>query len=121
MERFKRNYVLLIFILIVALFFSTISILFFSNEKDINSFADENLPNNTDGFWADEEKILNWFEEGSSLSNLFGGAGTESDPYLVKNSAQLALVSYLVYNAYNFEGESIIGSLLESAMIEKDM
>ena len=108
MERFKRNYVLLIFILIVALFFSTISILFFSNEKDINSFADENLPNNTDGFWADEEKILNWFEEGSSLSNLFGGGlGTEDDPYLISNSAQLALVSYMAYNSYNFEGEYI--------------
>ena len=91
----KTLYLLLILFLSIALFAGLIFTVgggsngFLSNKPQDVSNAASSTPNNTSG---------TWITDGRQASGFAGGSGTADDPYQIATAAQLAYLSYMIYN-----------------------
>ena len=91
----KTLYLLLIIFLSIALFAGLIFTVgggsngFLSNKPQDVSNAASSTPANTSGTWITNGRQANGFA---------GGSGTADDPYQIATAAQLAYLSYMIYN-----------------------
>ena len=91
----KTLYLLLILFLSIALFAGLIFTVgggsngFLSDKPQDVSNAASSTPNNASG---------TWITDGRQASGFAGGSGTADDPYQIATAAQLAYLSYMIYN-----------------------
>ena len=91
----KTLYLLLILFLSIALFAGLIFTVgggsngFLSNKPQDVSNAASSTPRDTSG---------TWITDGRQASGFAGGSGTADDPYQIATAAQLAYLSYMIYN-----------------------